>query len=133
MGLRRKMERCCSRPLNKEVKRQQERQFEMDKMATQLSAKINEERFKAEVRAFYKMAVLTNWVLHENFGFGGRGENSRLQRFQDEMARLCSCVHDGKCDISVEGLNQTLKEETGYDTIWHLNHRRYGADGSAAK
>ena len=34
-------------------------------------------------------------------------------------------------EVFFEGLNQTLKEETGYDTIWSLNNRRYNERAEA--
>lgn len=124
--LTRKMGREKEKPLAKAQAKQMQVALEKENVRKRHNHQLLQQARQAEVDTFYKMAILTNWVLHDKFGFGGRGENSRLLRFQDEMAKLCAHVYDPKCGISVEGLNEALKVETGFDTVWHLNKRRYG-------
>jgi hypothetical protein len=81
-----------------------------------------------QVMAFYKMSILTNWILHDKWGFGA----GRLQKFQDEMARLCACVNDPACGVSVDEIGLQLKQETGYDTVYQLNKRRYNENAEVA-
>jgi hypothetical protein len=112
-------------PNVKEQKKQAQRQAQSEVLAKQLNRDIDKSIYNAEVKAFYKMSILTNWILHTKFGFGARNGEGRLQKFQDEMAYLCACIQDPACDISIDGLAQQLKDETGYDTVYHLNKRRY--------
>ena len=126
-SMARKMKRREDKPNTKEQIKQARLAAQADVLAKQLNHKIDKDIYRAEVNALYKMTVITNWVLHNEWGFG----KGRMQKFQDRMAHLCSCIHDPACDISVEGLNQTLKEETGYDTIWSLNNRRYNERAEA--
>lgn len=128
MGSARKMMRKKDKPVVKEQQKQARLAAEADVLSKQLNRRIDKSILQAEQNAFYKMAVITNWVLHEEFGFGHRGKESRLLKFQDRMAYLCACLHDPNCDITIEGLNEALKRETGFDTIWQLNNRRYNKD-----
>jgi len=118
-SMSRKMKR--REPNTKEQRRQAQLAAQAEVLAKELNHKIDKDIYKAEVNALYKMTVITNWVPHNEWGFG----KGRLQKFQDRMAYLCACIRTPDCGISVEGLNQALKDETGYDTIWSLNNRRY--------
>lgn len=128
MGSARKMRRKEEKPVVKEQLKQARLAAEAKVLSNQLNQRIDKSILQAEQNAFYKMAVITNWVLHEEFGFGHKGGNSRLLKFQDRMAYLCACLHDPNCNLTIEGLNEELKKETGFDTIWQLNNRRYNKD-----
>ena len=128
MSLARKMKRRETVPNLKEQKKQAELNAKAEALTAELNRKIDKDRYAAEVQAFYKLSILTNWILHDKWGFG----EGRLQKFQDEMARLCACVQDPACDISVDDIDKQLKADTGYDTIWHLNNRRYTENAEVA-
>ena len=128
MSLARKMKRRETAPNLKERRKQARLNAKAEALTAELNRKIDKDRYATEVQAFYKISILTNWILHSKFGFG----EGRLQKFQDEMAYLCACTQDSNCGISVDGLSQQLKNETGYDTIWHLNNRRYNNNAEVA-
>ena len=128
MGLARKMKRKDEKPNIKEQKRQIAISQKANRLASDLNRQIEKDRYTAEVMAFYKVSILTNWILHDKWGFGA----GRLQKFQDEMARLCACIDDKGCGITVEGVGLQLKEETGYDTVYQLNKRRYNENAEVA-
>lgn len=71
------------------------------------------------------MTILTNWTLHEEFGFG----KARLQKFQDIMARWMAYLGNDTFDMSFEEMAEQLKEETGFDTYWDMEHRLYDKEG----
>lgn len=128
MGLARKMKRQTEKPNIKEQKRQIAISAKANRLANDLNRQIEKDRYTAEVMAFYKMSILTNWILHDKWGFGGK----RLLKFQDEMARLCACVNDPACGVTVDGIGLQLKEETGFDTVYQLNKRRYDENAEVA-
>lgn len=128
MGLARKMKRKDEKPNIKEQKKQIAISQKANRLASDLNRQIEKDRYTAEVMAFYKMSILTNWILHDKWGFGA----GRLQKFQDEMARLCACVNDPACGISVDEIGLELKKETGYDTVYQLNKRRYNENAEVA-
>jgi hypothetical protein len=131
MGLARKMARKSIVPNMKEQRRQAEITAKSQSIARQINMNTDKAVWRAEVNAFYKLSILANWVLHEKFGFGAQA-GGRLEQFQDEMARLCACISDPNCGITVDTINAQLKEETGYDTVWHLNNRRYNEKAEVA-
>lgn len=128
MGLARKMKRQTEKPNIKEQKRQIAISAKANRLANDLNRQIAVDRRQAEILTFYKFSILANWILHDKHGFGKK----RLLQFQDDMAKLCACIDDKGCDITVEGVGLQLKEETGFDTVYQLNTRRYNENAEVA-
>ena len=128
MGLARKMKRQTEKPNIKEQKRQIAISAKANRLANDLTRQIAVDRRQAEILTFYKFSILANWILHDKHGFGKK----RLLQFQDDMAKLCACIDDKGCGITVEGVGLQLKEETGFDTVYQLNNRRYNENAEVA-
>lgn len=128
MGLARKMKRQTEKPNIKEQKRQIAISAKANRLANDLNRQIAVDRRQAEILTFYKFSILANWILHDKHGFGKK----RLLQFQDDMAKLCACIDDKGCGITVEGVGLQLKEETGFDTVYQLNNRRYNENAEVA-
>lgn len=125
MGARRKLQRRQTGGSVKEQRRQEAIRAEREMEAARIERQKEVYAEARSVMTFYKMTVLTAWTLHSKFGFG----RERLQRFQDEMARWMTTLQCDAIDGNLDDMNDTLKEETGFDALWDADHRCYNRDG----
>lgn len=88
-----------------------------EKIIAELQTKIEQDA----VMAFTTMVM---WVLHNDFGFGNRPGNGsdgkplgKLTKFYKALARLAGYMKDKKTGVTLEDMQQALKDECGLDFL----------------
>ena len=88
-----------------------------EKTIAELQPKIEQDT----VMAFSTMVM---WVLHNDFGFGNRpGTDAKgqplgkLTKFYKALARLAGYMKDKKTGVTLEDMQQALKDECGLDFL----------------
>ena len=79
---------------------------------------------KIEQDAVMAFTTMVMWVLHNDFGFGNRPGTGpdgkplgKLSKFYRALARLAGYMKDKKVGITLEDMQQALKDECGLDFL----------------